>query len=160
MIARIVLIMLGCMTVQLVSARGQTKFNMPEYALIDENVHSYDSIVAEDIWEYGVVTQIGVHNLTVETYMDQIYTQKSGDKPWFICIIAQSHINTLHSTFLMKSLYFVQRDFPEKANYAFVDAYDEMIREAFEYEVIPQCIYVKDGKPYYAGSDVLGVNVI
>ena len=63
-------------------------------------------------------------------------------------------------TFLMKSLYFLQRDFSDKANYATVDAQNEMIREAFDYEIIPQCVYVKDGKPYYSGFDVLGINVI
>ena len=133
---------------------------MPEYERIDQNVHSYESIVAEDIWVYDVVSQVGVHNLTAETYMEQIYTQKLGDKPWYICIIAKDHVMEAHSNFLMKSLYFLQRDFPEKANYAFINANDEIIREAFDYEVIPQCIYVKDGKPYYAGADVLGINVI
>ena len=60
----------------------------------------------------------------------------------------------------MKSLYFLQRDFPDKATYAFVDASKEHIREAFDYEGIPACLYVKDGKPYYANWDTLGLNVI
>ena len=38
------------------AARGQTNFIMEEYKEIDHNVHSYDSIVPEDIWEFGVVT--------------------------------------------------------------------------------------------------------
>ena len=123
---------------------------MEEYKEIDLNVHSYDSIVPEDIWEYGVVTDIGVHNMTAELYTSQIYEMSPGAKPWFICIVAKKHINNFHSTHLMKSLYFLQRDFPEKANYAFIEAHDEYIREAFDYEYLPQCLYVKDGKPYYA----------
>ena len=35
-----------------------------------------------------------------------------------------------------------------------------MIREAFDYEFIPQCVFVKDGTPYYVGWDVLGTNLI
>ena len=58
----------------------------------------------------------------------------------------------------MKSLYFMQRDFPDLATYAFVDSHDEMIREAFDPEIIPDCIFIKDGKPYYAGYEVMGVN--
>jgi hypothetical protein len=30
--------------------RGHSKFIMEEYKFIDYNVHSYDSIVNEDIW--------------------------------------------------------------------------------------------------------------
>ena len=106
---------------------------MEEYKDIDHNVHSYDSIVPEDIWQFGVVTQIGVHNMTAETYMRDVYTMKPGDKPWLICIVAEKHINFFQSTYIMKTLYFLQRDFSDKANYAFVEAHDEFIREAFDY---------------------------
>ena len=58
----------------------------------------------------------------------------------------------------MKTLYFLQRDFPDLANYAFVDSHDEMIREAFDTEVIPEFIFIKDGRPYYAGYEVLAIN--
>lgn len=60
----------------------------------------------------------------------------------------------------MKSLYFLQRDFPEKATYAFVDSSEEFIRESFDYEKIPNCVYLVDGKPFYANWDVLGINLI
>ena len=115
------------------AARGQTKFIMEEYKHIDHNVHSYDSIVPEDIWQFGVVTQMGVHNMTAETYMRDVYPMKPGDKPWLICIVAEKHINFVQSTYIMKTLYFLQRDFSDKANYAFVEAHDEFIREAFDY---------------------------
>lgn len=140
----------------------RTHFKMPEYERFDPQVHSYDLISDEDIWEHRVVEQMGVVNMTVSVYMDHLYGKhKQGDKPWFICIVTPNKSNTIwHSSYLMKSMYFLQRDFPEKAVYAFADAANEMIREAFDYEFIPQCVFVKDGKPYYVGWDVLGTNLI
>jgi len=35
-----------------------------------------------------------------------------------------------------------------------------MVREAFDYEFIPQCVFIKDGHPYYVGWDTLGINLI
>lgn len=105
---------------------------------------------------------MGVLNLTAEMYMEQVYTMKPGDKPWFICMIDDRPSSPIFPTvtFLMKSLYFLQRDFPEKAVYAFVDGRSELILEAFDYDRRPQCVFVKDGKPYYAEWDALGVNTI
>ena len=60
----------------------------------------------------------------------------------------------------MKTLYFLQRDFPEKATYAFIDSADEWIREAFDHETIPSCMFIKDGKPYYAGYEFTAINTL
>ena len=126
----------------------------------------YAEITEEDIWHYRVVDQIGVRNLTAELYTNEIYNKVQRkerlDKPWWICLmVPHQHITFSHSTFIMKSLYFLQRDFSEKAHYAFADASNEMIREAFDYEILPACIYVReDGRPFYANEDVLGINVM
>lgn len=61
---------------------------MPEYAQIDQNRHPYDSIVNEDIWEFGVVTKMGVLNMTAELYTERVLPHKKGDKPWFFCILS------------------------------------------------------------------------
>lgn len=49
---------------------------MPEYAQIDQNRHPYDSIVNEDIWEFGVVTKMGVLNMTAELYTERVLPHK------------------------------------------------------------------------------------
>ena len=134
---------------------------MEEYARIDPNVHNYQEIMPEDVWQYNVVQKMGVQNLTAELYMEKVYNMKKGDKPWFVCMINFKPTQRgSHATYLMKSLYFLQRDFQDKAIYAYVDPSDELIREVFDYEVIPQCVYIKDGKPYYVAMDVIGVNSI
>ena len=60
---------------------------MEEYATIDLELHDEELIIEEDIWDYQIAQEIGVLNLTSQMYMEQIYTQKKGDKPWLICII-------------------------------------------------------------------------
>lgn len=138
--------------------------NMPEYARFDPQVYTYDLISEEDIWEHGLVTDMGVINMTAEVYMERLYNApppRPNDKPWYICMVETSKHNAIvYSTYLMKSLYFMQRDFSEKAHYAFINAGDEYIREAFDYEFVPSCFFVKDRKPYYVSWDVLSINTI
>ena len=125
------------------ASRRITMFNMKEFETIDNDIHSYESIVDEDIWKYKVADEMGVRNLTAEMYMEEVYPMKKGDKPWYICMINKSMGPSYsHSTFLMKSLYFLQRDYSHKANYAYVDARNEFIREVFDYEIIPMCVYI------------------
>ena len=54
----------------------------------------------------------------------------------------------------MKALYFLQKEHSDIANYGIVDGSDEMVREAFDYEFLPQCVYIKNGKPSYTYWDV------
>lgn len=131
---------------------------MPEFKTYDPNIFTYDLIADDDIWEYKIVEQMGVINMTSSMYMERVYNAKpypGFDKPWLICLIAPGNDYVIYpSSFLMKSLYFLQRDFPDKAYYAFVDGTEEYVREAFDYELIPQCLLIKDGRPYYLGWDV------
>jgi len=112
---------------------------------------SYDSITSEEIWDENLALHAGVLNLTADIYMEQVYTQKPGDKPWLICIVAQG-VQTAYwqSTYLAKSLFFMQKILADQANYAMIETTNELLRETFENNGVPQCIYVKDGKPYYA----------
>ena len=77
-------------------------------------------------------------------YMEQIFTQKPGDKPWLISIVywgrvekSEKSSNWWHSTYVMKSLYFLQRDFSDLANYGYINTNDEFLREAFENDGLP-----------------------
>ena len=120
-----------------------------------------NDITSEDIWERNLVLKAGVTNLTAEIYMDKIYNQKVGDKPWYICIAAHG-VRTAYwqSTYVMKSLFFLQRDYADEANYAYIETTNELLRETFENNGIPQCIFVKDAKPYYAPWHRLNVGEI
>ena len=75
--------------------------------------------------------------------MEQIFKMKPGDKPWLISIIHPGKVETLknsnwwHSTYVLKSLYFMQRDFSDLANYGYIDTNDEFLREAFENDGLP-----------------------
>ena len=50
--------------------RRATQFKMPEYATYDTEKYNYDIITDEDIWDYNVVQDIGVVNLTSAIYME------------------------------------------------------------------------------------------
>ena len=58
----------------------------------------------------------------------------------------------------MKTLYFLQRDYSDWANYAWMDTHEEFLREAFENDGLPQTIFIKDGKPYYVPWSAIGYN--
>ena len=94
-------------------SRRKTNFIMEEFKEIDTDVHDYDNIMAEDIWEYDVLRKIGVIKLNEQNYMEKVYNMKKGDKPWYICIVDPLNMSMKgHTNFIMKSLYFLQRDFP------------------------------------------------
>ncbi len=57
----------------------------------------------------------------------------------------------------MKTLYFLKRDWPH-INCGFIDKSDEIIREVFDNNGVPQPFYIKDGKVYYQWSQFLYVN--
>jgi len=79
---------------------------------------------------------MGVVNITKEIYMSQIY---NSNQDWFISILMPGNAlspDNDYSTFLMKSLYFLKRDYP-KLNVGFVIAREELIREAFDYHGFP-----------------------
>ena len=44
----------------------------------------------------------------------------------------------------------MQRLYSDSSNFAIIETTNELLRETFENNGVPQCIYVKDGKPYYA----------
>ena len=50
--------------------RRATDFKMPEYATYDIEKYNYELITDEDIWDYNVVQDVGVVNLTTAIYMD------------------------------------------------------------------------------------------
>jgi hypothetical protein len=46
--------------------------------------------------------------------MDKILNHKKGDKPWWIAIVAPGvESGFWHSTYVMKTLYFLQRDYSD-----------------------------------------------
>lgn len=57
----------------------------------------------------------------------------------------------------MKTLYYLKRDWPH-INCGFIDKSDEIIREVFDNNGVPQPFYIKDGKVYYQWSQFLYVN--
>ena len=99
---------LACLLACLAEGKGRTKFVMEEFREIDMDRHLYETIVDEDIWVYDVVTKIGVLNLTAELYTERVLPHKAGDTPWYICIVSPGMAKPYwHSTYLMKSLYFL-----------------------------------------------------
>ena len=116
---------------------------MPEYAEIDTDLYGYEDITDEDIWQYHVAENEGVIRLTEKIYNEQILNMKSGDKPWLISIVHPGLLSDItsekwwHSTYVMKSLYFLQRDFSDRAIYAYLNTNDELLREAFENDGLP-----------------------
>ena len=68
---------------------------------------------------------------------------KPGDKPWLITIVYPGELDEIasdkwwHSTYVMKTLYFMQRDLSDLANYAWLDTHEEFLREAFENDGLP-----------------------
>ena len=50
--------------------RKATQFQMPEYETYDTEKYNYELISEEDIWDYNVVQDIGVVNLTTTIYME------------------------------------------------------------------------------------------
>jgi len=86
---------------------------------------------------------------------------KPGDKPWFISIVYGSpHAEGDHTVYLLKSLYFLQRDWGQEINIGIISSTDELVREAFEFRGIPQSIFIKDGKTYYMNWSQIGINRI
>ena len=88
---------------------------------------------------------------------------KPGDKPWFISIVFPNDTlkkDLINSSFVLKSLYFLQREMGDKINIGIIDSEDEFLREAFENRGIPQSFYIKDGKPYYMHWSQVGINRI
>ena len=89
---------------------------------------------------------------------------KPGDKPWLISIVYPGKLHEIasdkwwHSTYVMKTLYFMQRDMSDLANYAWLDTHEEFLREAFENDGLPQTVFIKDGKPYYVPWHAIGIN--
>lgn len=81
------------------------------------------------------------------------------EKPWLISIVvAGQDTPWWHSTYIMKTLYFLQRDYSDRANYGYIDSKDEFLREAFENDGLPQTVYIKGGKVYYLNWQMLGIN--
>jgi hypothetical protein len=116
------------------------KYVMPEYQEIDDEKHDYGSITEDDIWVYKVHLEAGIRQITADFYMENIYTMQPGDKPWFISIIfhqAGLPGELWHSEHLLKSLYFLHRDYKDEINVGFIDSNDELVREAFENRGIP-----------------------
>ena len=99
---------------------------------------SHDSITSENIWIDHLPFQAGVHNLTTDLYTQQILTQREGSKPWLICIVATG-VKTAYwqSTYVAKSLFFMQRLMPGEAEFALLETTNEYMREAFENRGVP-----------------------
>ena len=105
-----------------------------------------------------MVEKGGVIKLTKEIYESQIFTkQQAGSKPWVISIINRPVNGKVseYSTFMMKTLYFLQQNFKEDFNVAWLDTHDEYLREAFDNDGLPQTVYIRDGKPYYLPWDTM-----
>ena len=102
---------------------------------------------------------MGVVEITDKIYEDKIMNMREGDKPWMVIIVLPG-INSAywHSTYALKTLYFLARDYPEKANYGYISTHNENLRECFDNNGIPQSIFIKDGRPYYQLFDAFGSN--
>lgn len=118
---------------------------MPMFKVLDPK-YDYEQITEDDVWTYGAIEASGVVKVTQEIYEEKIMNNKKGDKPWWVVIIVPgTKTKFWHSTYVMKTLYFLNRDYPEEANYGFIDTNDEYLREVFDNSGIPQSMYIKDG---------------
>ena len=107
---------------------------------------NHDSISPEEIWEENLAEEAGVIRLTADLYMEKVYRQAKGEKAWYICLVSEGlRTSYWQSTHAMKSLFFLQRHHTDKAVFAFVESTNELLRETFENDGVPQCLYVVDG---------------
>lgn len=61
-----------------------------------------------------------------------------GEKPWFISIVYRSPKDGAdHTFYLLKSLYFLQREKGKELNVGVIYSDDELVREAFDFRGIP-----------------------
>ena len=135
------------------------RYHMKEFQEIDYDKYDYDSITEDDIWTYKVHLAAGIKLIESEFYMANIYNMKPGDKPWFVSIVLNKSKNELeHSYFLLKTLYFLNRDMGHQINVGIIDVDDEFTREAFEHKNLPQSIFIKDRQTYYMNWSQLGIN--
>jgi hypothetical protein len=137
------------------------KYNMEEFKEIDEEKFDYEGITDDDIFEYGVHFAQGVKLVDYDFYINEIYSlrDKPDHKPWFISIVyKRPRVDADHSNYLIKSLYFLVRDYSHEVNVGILYTDDELTREAFEFRGIPQTIFIKGGKPYYIGWAQIGIN--
>ena len=75
---------------------------------------------------------------------------REGDKPWWVGIVRNGMDKQFwHSTHLMKTFYFLARDFSDKVNVGWIDASDEPLVEIFENDGLPINFYIKDGLVYH-----------
>jgi len=133
-------------------------YHLPQYQLIEDR-HDFDQVTDEDIWTYNVATDMGVIEITDEIYEEKLLNMQKGDKPWMVVILLPGlNDNHWHSTYVMKTLYFLARDYPEMANYGFINTHNEHLRECFDNNGIPQSIFVVDGHPNYQIYDAFGPN--
>jgi hypothetical protein len=135
---------------------------MEQYKDIDTDKYDYEGITTEDLYDYSVHLSEGVRVITYDIYMDEIYSlkDKTGHKPWFVSIVYRSALTNAadYSQTLLKSLYFLARDFKNEVNVGIIYTDDELVREAFEYRGIPQTIFIKDGRPYYIHWNQIGIH--
>jgi hypothetical protein len=102
---------------------------------------------------------VGVQQIDVDLYESQIMNIKKDDKPWWIVVLkAGLDKEFWHSTYVMKTLYFLGRDFGDEINLGWINAEDESLLEIFENDGLPIHIYIKEGVGHYQLWDKLGIN--
>jgi len=111
---------------------------MAEYKVVDAIKYDYEQITEDYVWTYGVMEKAGVVRLTNELYEQKILNMKKGDTPWWVVIVAPGvESGYWHSSYVMKTLYFLKRDYPDKVNCAYINTHDEGLRELFENDGLP-----------------------
>jgi hypothetical protein len=124
---------------------------------VDFSRFKYEDFSPEDIWKSNLTENQGCIKLNTTYYREHIF-----DKPesnWFVSIVSPPHprFENKYSTIMMQTLYFLKKEMPE-LNCAFILKDDEVLREVFENQGLPQSLYIVGGITYYMDNVYLGIN--